>query len=276
MNETELKWVFSLIISKKDLDENLLPLAELFYEKGIAVTKKDTLSAVKDLGFKSLKDYKENSISLIIHYIYNALNDNKLTQAEKGNIRFLKMALEVLEGDFGKNKKVKTEVANIIKTQLRLIYIDDDEIDKEEALHKVDLQEIFGLSYDEFSVFDKFEAQLAIQRGARLENLDTVVHYSDGLVEESSRSRTIPQEVKDKVWNRDGGRCVLCGSNELIEFDHIIPFSKGGSNTYRNIQVLCQSCNRSKSDSIGEPDDYLDYLDESDDYLDESNDYIED
>ena len=276
MNETELKWVFSLIISKKDLDENLLPLAELFYEKGIAVTKKDTLSAVKDLGFKSLKDYKENSISLIIHYIYNALNDNKLTQAEKGNIRFLKMALEVLEGDFGKNKKVKTEVANIIKTQLRLIYIDDDKIDKEEALHKVDLQEIFGLSYDEFSVFDKFEAQLAIQRGARLENLDTVVHYSDGLVEESSRSRTIPQEVKDKVWNRDGGRCVLCGSNELIEFDHIIPFSKGGSNTYRNIQVLCQSCNRSKSDSIGEPDDYLDYLDESDDYLDESNDYIED
>ncbi len=272
MNESELKWAFSLIISKKDLDEKTLPLAELFYEKGIAVTKKDTLSAVKDLGFKNLKDYKENSISLIIHYIYNALNDNKLTQAEKKNIRFLKMTLEVKEGDFGKNKKVKTEVANIIKTQLRLIYIDDDKIDKEEALHKVDLQEIFGLSYDEFSVFDKFEAQLAIQRGARLENLDTVVHYSDGLVEESSRSRTIPQEVKDKVWNRDGGRCVLCGSNELIEFDHIIPFSKGGSNTYRNIQVLCQSCNRSKSDSIGEVDDFLDELD----YLDESEDYIED
>ena len=164
MNESELKWAFSLIISKKDLDENILPLAELFYEKGIAVTKKDTLSAVKDLGFKNLKDYKENSISLIIHFIYNALNDNKLTQAEKKNIRFLKMTLEVKEGDFGKNKKVKTEVANIIKTQLRLIYIDDDKIDKEEALHKVDLQEIFGLSYDEFSVFDKFEAQLAIQR----------------------------------------------------------------------------------------------------------------
>ena len=272
MNEAELKRVFSLIISKKDLDENILPVAELFYENGVAVSKRDTLSAVKNLGFKSLKDYKENSISLIIHYIYNALNDNKLTQAEKENIKFLKMALEVKEGDFGKNKKIKMEVANIIKTQLRLIYIDDDKIDEEEALHKVDLQEIFGLSYDEFSVFDKFEAQLAIQRGARLENLDTVVHYSDGLVEESSRSRIIPQEVKDKVWNRDGGRCVLCGSNELIEFDHIIPFSKGGSNTYRNIQVLCQSCNRSKSDNIGEADDFLD----DSDYLDESEDYIED
>ena len=43
----------------------------------------------------------------------------------------------------------------------------------------------------------------------------------------------------------------MCGSNENLEFDHIIPFSEGGANTYRNIQLLCQPCNRSKSDSIG-------------------------
>ena len=67
MNEAELKRVFTLIISKKDLDENTLPLAELFYKNGVAVSKRDTLSAVKNLGFKSLKDYKENSITLIIH-----------------------------------------------------------------------------------------------------------------------------------------------------------------------------------------------------------------
>jgi len=260
MNETELKKVFSLIISKNNLDKITMPLAELFYNNGISVTKRDTLSAVNDLGFKSLKDYKENSITLIIHYIYNSLNDNKLTVDEKANIRFLKMTLEVLEGDFGINRKIKLEIANIIKTQLRLIYIDDDHIDEQEALHKVDLQEIFGLSYDEFSVFDKFEAKLAIQRGARLENLDAVLHYSDKLIEESTNLRAIPQGVKDKVWNRDVGRCVLCGSNELIEFDHIIPFSKGGANTYRNIQILCQSCNRTKSDSIGGVDELEDFL----------------
>ena len=68
---------------------------------------------------------------------------------------------------------------------------------------------------------------------------------------ESFRSRRISQEVKDAVWNRDGGKCVQCGSNENLEFDHIIPFSKGGANTYRNLQLLCESCNRSKSDKIG-------------------------
>ena len=69
--------------------------------------------------------------------------------------------------------------------------------------------------------------------------------------ENDARSRRIPQEVKDKVWNRDGGKCAECGSNQNLEFDHIIPFSKGGANTYRNVQLLCEPCNRSKSASIG-------------------------
>ena len=68
---------------------------------------------------------------------------------------------------------------------------------------------------------------------------------------EDKRSRRISQDVKDAVWNRDSGKCVECGSNENLEFDHIIPFSKGGANTYRNIQLLCEKCNRSKSDKIG-------------------------
>lgn len=64
-------------------------------------------------------------------------------------------------------------------------------------------------------------------------------------------NRRIPRDVQDRVWRRDEGKCVICGSNEKLEFDHIIPFSKGGSNTYRNIQLLCESCNREKSNRIG-------------------------
>ena len=71
------------------------------------------------------------------------------------------------------------------------------------------------------------------------------------VLNKEKRSRRITQEVKDKVWNRDGGKCVECGSNENLEFDHIIPHSKGGANTYRNIQLLCEPCNRSKSAKIG-------------------------
>ena len=66
-----------------------------------------------------------------------------------------------------------------------------------------------------------------------------------------TKRKSISKDVKDKVWNRDGGKCVECDSNENLEFDHIIPVVKGGSNTYRNLQLLCEPCNRSKRDNIG-------------------------
>lgn len=56
----------------------------------------------------------------------------------------------------------------------------------------------------------------------------------------------IPRDVKLFVWQRDEGRCVECGSNENLEFDHIIPVTMGGANTARNLQLLCEPCNRSK------------------------------
>ena len=66
-----------------------------------------------------------------------------------------------------------------------------------------------------------------------------------------TKRKSIPQDVKDKVWNRDGGECVECSSSENLEFDHIIPVAKGGSNTYRNLQLLCEPCNWYKKDNIG-------------------------
>lgn len=88
-----------------------------------------------------------------------------------------------------------------------------------------------------------------------VESDDGIVTYTISKKEEvkapKKRSRKISQKVKDLVWNRDGGKCVECGSNEKLEFDHIIPHSKGGANTYRNIQLLCEPCNRSKSAKIG-------------------------
>jgi len=60
----------------------------------------------------------------------------------------------------------------------------------------------------------------------------------------------IPENVRHEVWRRDKGRCVTCGSVMNLEFDHLIPVSRGGSNTARNVQLLCQECNRRKSANL--------------------------
>ena len=68
---------------------------------------------------------------------------------------------------------------------------------------------------------------------------------------EANKRPPIPKEVVDAVWNRDGGRCVYCGSTENLHLDHIIPFSKGGDTSVENLQLLCQKCNLQKSNKIG-------------------------
>jgi HNH endonuclease len=60
------------------------------------------------------------------------------------------------------------------------------------------------------------------------------------------RRQAIPERIRHEVWRRDEACCVDCGSRERLEFDHIIPVSKGGSNTARNIELRCETCNGRK------------------------------
>ena len=76
------------------------------------------------------------------------------------------------------------------------------------------------------------------------------LYDSDATKEAKHKREPIPEDVRIAAWRRDEGKCVQCDSNERLEYDHIIPVSKGGSNTVRNIQLLCETCNRQKSDSI--------------------------
>jgi hypothetical protein len=66
----------------------------------------------------------------------------------------------------------------------------------------------------------------------------------------SARREQIPPGIRMFVWQRAEGRCVECGSKEKLEFDHIIPVAEGGATTERNLQVLCEACNRKKGRKI--------------------------
>ena len=71
------------------------------------------------------------------------------------------------------------------------------------------------------------------------------------LYKEQAAHGEIPQHVKNAVHLRDGGRCVQCGdSGKYLEYDHIIPRSKGGPNTVENVQLLCRSCNQRKGNRM--------------------------
>ena len=68
--------------------------------------------------------------------------------------------------------------------------------------------------------------------------------------EDRNGSRRIPQHIKVEVWQRDRGCCVECSGETYLEFDHIIPWSRGGASTVNNVQLLCRRCNLKKSDRL--------------------------
>ena len=63
--------------------------------------------------------------------------------------------------------------------------------------------------------------------------------------------RVIPTPVKLAVFARDGGKCMKCGSSDELHFDHVLPYSKGGTSmTTENVQLLCARHTLGKSDRI--------------------------
>ena len=109
-----------------------------------------------------------------------------------------------------------------------------------------------GLFWGEDELDAEDVALLVWDRGrrqdARLERLRTIRARAGDL--EGARRERIPDEVRAFVWERDEGRCVRCEADDDLQFDHVIPVSKGGSSAVDNVQVLCGDCNRRKGDSI--------------------------
>jgi hypothetical protein len=83
-----------------------------------------------------------------------------------------------------------------------------------------------------------------------------VYYAQSGASEKESRreGRNVPFKMKIRIARRDNYTCQMCGKHlrdEEMEFDHIIPVSKGGSSEEHNLRLTCFECNRSKSNKTG-------------------------
>ncbi len=128
-------------------------------------------------------------------------------------------------------------------------------VDAEEAKEKYVLDQFhkIGLRKQHWYLKESFllEIEYMIDTLAILIEPEFIpVANADNSPGKEESDRYISSEVKLNVWRRDQGKCVECGGKERLEYDHIIPVSKGGSNTERNVQLLCETCNRKKAAAI--------------------------
>jgi hypothetical protein len=70
-------------------------------------------------------------------------------------------------------------------------------------------------------------------------------------VVDEPQSRMIPSSVKQAVYKRDKGKCVLCEAKDHLHFDHDLPYSRGGASVLvENVRLLCARHNLQKSAKI--------------------------
>jgi len=111
-----------------------------------------------------------------------------------------------------------------------LLYVNRSCISKEDY-------EYIKLKVEEFIFLGKEEVTALKNKVSRLKEMTYL---------SANKRNTIPDEILSFVLKRDRQECVSCGSKDNLQFDHILPVSRGGNDEPENLRVLCRSCNLSR------------------------------
>ena len=173
MDKENLSISFQEIEKKLLLSDYLREICSAIVTKSISKESIDEILKRKSINYSIAK---VDFLHLIIEYIKNILEDDILTVTEKENVKFLKVIFRIQPGDFYCHNKADIEAT--IAFQLSKIY-QDNCISDDEALLKVDLQEIFDLSFDQMNDYAKVEAAISIQKGTDPKSLDVFFTHKE-------------------------------------------------------------------------------------------------
>ena len=72
-----------------------------------------------------------------------------------------------------------------------------------------------------------------------------------------ARTRTIPAAIRRAVWARDLAQCTFtsedgrrCSTRRGLEFDHVVPFARGGKSTVNGLRLRCRAHNQFEAERV--------------------------
>lgn len=117
------------------------------------------------------------------------------------------------------------------------------------ALH--DIKDILELIKNRFDKYINNKASLVSMEDVIFE-LDLIMNYLKKY--KKPIRNPITKKVLEFIFTRDKFTCKICGvkdsTRSILEIDHIIPVSRGGTDKIDNLQTLCIDCNREKRNKL--------------------------
>lgn len=221
------------------------------------------------LGYSSLHEYAVKHLKYSDDQAYRRVQAMRLmrdmpeieTKIENGSLTLSSLSqaqsyFRKTESTKEEKKEILAKLENATKREAQKIFRQDDivrysfEADQEfESM----IEEIRGLhphlNFDQLMrkvwelAYDKLKPTFTRPARAAMKPRNNPTS-NKAIDKKSSRSRYIPNSVKREVWQNAQGKCQRCKSDFALEFDHILPFAKGGSNEKDNLRLLCRSCNQ--------------------------------
>jgi 5-methylcytosine-specific restriction endonuclease McrA len=109
-----------------------------------------------------------------------------------------------------------------------------------------DVDKIINILKQRFETLDKDLTLRTIEDVVY--ELKNITNFIDNY--QKSPRKYLSKKIKDAVFDKFKNKCSVCSSKKNLEIDHIIPVSRGGTDDFNNLQLLCSRCNLEKSNMI--------------------------
>lgn len=167
---------------------------------------------------------QENIMNILKYFIQTSNTPHFFTFEERDKFNIDEIAEHIINNDMGPNRE------------------------KEYLNEQFEIPMWRQLYNNNFNAFRYFIRLLIYEKTDRKED----VNKSINIRYEQKNPKDIhgiPQEIREQVKERDGNKCLKCGSTKYLEIDHIKPFSNDGDTVLENLQTLCAKCHGEKGNT---------------------------
>ncbi len=261
-------------ITAPDYGESTLQDTSNFKMQRLNWRQQATSNCVYNCSASICKNAHDQPFKYICKYFNIKSNEDSLSAFEKvlNNFSAAEQGKVLLSNERDHIiSRVRKSIPNLIMRFKR------ERVIHELGFHGVDLSDLYFPVYTFQYVSAGGNSSFRSDTKLDIQTLDRFIVYLSNLMtfrKSIAGQRALMTSIlREKIKTRDGYTCRICNlstsdeKNLLLEIDHIVPISKGGTTTEQNLQTLCWKCNRSKGARLMHPTfvsyDLIDQIGES-------------